>query len=134
MRRLTQLTCSLALGGLSTLAGAQNACLNQAQLATTFTGNTLCMSRGTERWQEFHQSGGALIDYKKGSNDPIDPTKLVGTWSITGTGSNAMLVHTYGNSSYSWQVCGVSGGPYTLTGSGGTLTGGTVLAGQHPCP
>lgn len=101
-------------------------------------GNTLCAVRGSDRWQEQHRgsgSNGELWDYKLGPGNPVDPTKVVGTWSAT-NGANSSLTHTYtGGSSFSWLVCQV-GTTYTLvsTGTAGTITGATVLAGQTSCP
>jgi hypothetical protein len=53
------------------------------------------------QWQEYHQPGGDLIDYKKGNNDPVDPTIKVGTWNISGDS----VTYTYGpGSSYTYGV------------------------------
>ncbi len=113
--------------------------LNQTQLTNTFPGNTLCAQRGTDKWQEQHRELGQLWDYKLGSST-VDPTKHVGSWAITGTGSDALLTHTYGATPYSWQVCrsggvGGVGTGYTLisTGSAGTITGAEVKAGETSC-
>jgi hypothetical protein len=98
-------------------------------------GKTMCAARGGDRWQEFHQVGGNLIDYKLGPSDPVDPTETVGTWSA-GTG---LLTHDYGGGgSYVWAVCR-EGGPtsttFTLVSTtAGTITGVTLQSGQVPCP
>lgn len=101
------------------------------------SGATICATRGSDRWQEFHQSGGALIDWKLGANHPIDPTKQVGTWSAS-NGADATVTHTYGSTSYVWAVCRVgTAAPYTYTlvsTTGGTITGATIVSGPSACP
>ena len=37
-----------------------------------------------DRWQEEHNSSGALYDYKKGPADTVDPRVQVGTWNRSG--------------------------------------------------
>jgi hypothetical protein len=101
-------------------------------------GNTLCAVRGSDKWQEYHQTGGTLIDYKRGPGHPVDPTEAVGTWSAT-NGANATLTHAYtGGSSWVWAVCregGPTGTAFTFVSTtGGTITGATVVAGQVACP
>jgi hypothetical protein len=112
--------------------------LDEAQLSTTFSGNTLCAQRGSDKWQEQHRAGNELWDYKLGSN-AMDPTKLVGSWSISGTGATSVLVHTYGSKTYEWAVCGAGGvgTGYTLiatgTEGGGTISGAEVKSGLTSC-
>ncbi len=134
-------TLFLALGFAGPVS-AQSPCpsgarLNQTQLGNTFPGNTLCAQRSADKWQEQHRTGGQLWDYKLGTSSTMDPTKQVGTWVISGTGSNAVLTHTYGTASYSWAVCGPGGvnTGYTLisTGAAGTISGAEVKAGAVPC-
>jgi len=105
----------------------------------------LCANRGSDIWQEFHQSlgplGNALIDWKRGPTDPVDSSRQLGTWA----GSNiGVVTHSYtGGASYSWRVCRVGSGSaatYTLRSvAGGVITGATVIAGTstqttRPCP
>lgn len=92
-------------------AMAEAACTSTSQitdasaLRTLLAGKTLCATRGTDRWQEFHQAGGALIDYKKGQTDPVDPTKQVGTWTVTGNGSGTQVRYSYGQgANYTYKV------------------------------
>ena len=83
-------------------AGAR---LNEGQLATLLTGRTVCATLGNDRWQEWHGAGGALWDYKRGPNHPVDPSEQVGNWAISGNGNNAVVNYTYGSSRYSYAVC-----------------------------
>ena len=46
--------------------------------AAGYTGST------NDRWQEEHNDGGALFDYKKGPADKVDPRVQVGTWERNG--------------------------------------------------
>jgi hypothetical protein len=108
------------------------------QLQQLVGGNTVCAVRGADQWQEFHQgaSGGALIDFKKGPTDPVDPTATVGTWSAQ-NGANSSLTHTYTDgSSFAWLVCQVTPTTYTFVslGGAGTITGATIRVGQGACP
>jgi len=108
------------------------------------SGNQICACRSGERWQEWHGPAGNLWDYKLGPGHPVDPTKIVGTWSVT-NGANALLTHTYGTTSYSFRVCRI--GPvgstsYTLVSTtAGTVTPVTLLPASAtpvgscaPCP
>jgi hypothetical protein len=120
---------------------------------TFIAGTTVCVARGAERWQEYHAAGGDLIDYKRGPNHPVDPTKKVGTWSITGAqmldprsarparGEGPVLVHTYGSTSYGFAVCVPmaemrrSDPSFVLSSPvAGTFQNVRILAGQVPCP
>ena len=69
--------------------------------------------------QEQHRAGGQLWDYKKGPADRTDPSSQVGTWSIDKTPGDAKLVHTYGSTSYSWQLFKGDGDSYRLCGPNG---------------
>jgi len=102
-------------------------------------GKFVCAARSGETWQEFHQTGGMLFDWKLGPGSTMDPTKQVGTWS-TATGT---VTHTYGATAYTWRVCRTSAGnnpQYTLrSASGGNVVGVTVVSGSFnqvnkPCP
>lgn len=106
-------------------------------LRTFISGTTICMTRAQDRWQEFHAANSDLIDHKRGPNDRVDPTKKVGTWSVSGD----VLRHTYGTTTYSFSVCLASqplpgGGPaYVLSSpTGGTFQNVRILSGQVPCP
>lgn len=103
-------------------------------VANALSGKTVCATLGSQKWQEYHQPGGSLIDYKKGPSDPVDPTKTVGTWSTSGNGNNSRVTYNYGTGgSYSYEVH-LSGGTYTLCGVGGAPTLDVTLpSGQVSC-
>jgi len=62
--------------------------------------------------QEFHASGGVLTDYKKGPSDTVDPTTIVGSWAINGTGScNVQYTYT-GGGSYTYTIWNNGNGTY----------------------
>ena len=90
---------------------AQGACvagLTTAALVTTLSGKYVCAKRTTnnDTWNELHQgttaAGGPIKDYKLGPNDPIDPSKVVGTYSI-GTVQANTVTYNYSD----------AGSPYT---------------------
>lgn len=82
-------------------------------LTTLLTNNMVCVKNANvgqagNAWynQEYHQSGGTLIDYKKGPSDTVDPQKTVGTWAI-GTGPTDCEVtynYTAGNLTFRYNI------------------------------
>lgn len=138
-----RLAALAVLAGMSVQAFAQSvSCpgggspLIAADITTLLSGKTVCATSGGDRWQEYHQAGGALIDYKKGPSDPVDPTKTVGGWSANGSA----ITYNYtdgGISSYSFAVCAASA--TSLSGTFVPLQSGvnipfTLIAGQSACP
>lgn len=108
---------------------------NGGNFTNFITGAQICASRSGDRWQEFHQGGGALFDYKRGPANTVDPTTQVGNWTASNGAST--VTHTYGASSYTWAVCHTGGNSYTLvSATGGTISGATITttAGPTPCP
>lgn len=120
--------------------GAHAACTPASQvkgadnLRSVLQGNTICVALGNERWQEYHQAGGALIDYKKGPDDKKDPSKQVGSWSVSGNGAGTQLRHQYSaGASFTYTVHTIAAGSsYGLCGGGGELIV-TLRAGRGPC-
>jgi hypothetical protein len=80
-------------------------------LSNALAGNTICVAKaGGWQNQEYHQAsgpvGGNLIDYKKGPADPIDPTKAVGVWAISGSGVSTAVTYSYlGGGVGTYSVC-----------------------------
>ncbi|MBV2262299.1 MAG: hypothetical protein KUL79_01920 [Thauera sp.] len=113
-------------------AACSGSSMNQTQLGNVFPGKTVCAQRGSERWQEFHGGGGALIDYKMGPGDAVDPSKQVGTWVIQGTGSAARMVYDYGSGGrYEYRVY-EDNGRYSFC-NGNEVHDATVIEGQSRC-
>jgi hypothetical protein len=102
-----------------------------ADLAALLAGKTVCAAVGNEQWQEFHGgggTGGTLVDYKKGPNDPVDPSTTVGSWSV----ANDMVSYNYGGGgTYAYAVC-QSGNTLDFCGAR-NITGATLRAGQTAC-
>ncbi|MGB5830720.1 MAG: hypothetical protein WBG92_01845 [Thiohalocapsa sp.] len=103
-------------------------------LATLLTGNTVCVGDGSP-WeaQEYHQSGGTLIDWKQGATDPIDPTEQVGSWAISGTGTDRTVDYTYGSTTYINKVYDNGNDAYSFCNNLGNETVGTIETGQVDC-
>lgn len=124
-------------GGTTRVTNGTPANPNSGGTFTNFiTGATICAVRGSDRWQEFHASNFDLVDWKMGPGHAVDPREKVGTWSAS-NGANAAVTHDYGGGGvHTWAICRVGTGfTYTLvSGTGGTVTGATVLAGQVACP
>ena len=107
-----------------------------ANLTKLIEGNTVCATRGSERWQEQHRAGGQLWDYKRGPTDPIDPTKQVGTWSISMAMGGTVTYSYTGGPNFTYSVHDEGGGASYSFCSGGTeiVTGATFLSGSTSCP
>ena len=123
----------LLLGGLGLAGQAAAVCsgsaLDQTQLSTAFSGKTVCAQRAGDRWQEYHQVGGALIDWKMGPGHAVDPSKQVGTWSAMSSG----LAYNYGSGgNYTYQVFDNNNGTYSFCNGAEMLV--TVRSGQGACP
>jgi hypothetical protein len=115
--------------------------MNQTEITRTFGGNTVCASVGggatLEQWAEYHTgttgAGGPLVAYKRGPNHPVDPQKTVGSWSVVGTGNNAVVRYNYGaGGTYDYSVCSTgTTGTHDLCGQRNVRV--TVRTGQVSC-
>jgi len=83
-------------------------------LFQTLGNNTVCVSNGSHGWesQEEHltvpdASGYQLFDYKRGTTDPIDPRKQVGSWSISTSDAGTVVTYLYSDG-------GQTSGPYSF--------------------
>lgn len=98
-------------GGVAKAACPNGTYLNSGQLITTLNGKYVCAKRQVggkiDIWNEFHRGVGAgpfpVIDYKKGPNDPVDPSKPVGTYVIN---NDDTVSYNYGDPDgpYSYRV------------------------------
>lgn len=100
-------------------------------------GKTICVGSAPRfDAQEYHDALGALIDYKRGQPAPgnVDPTKQVGTWSITGTDTRGVLIrYDYGGGTvYSYQLWDNGGGSYSFCSANPEVKA-TIKSGQVPC-
>lgn len=117
--------------------------LNATQIGQTLANQRVCATlvtgSVTERWAELHQSAGAgasaggnVVDYKKGPTDPVDPSKIMGTWSIVGPQSGGPLVrYNYGaGGTYDYTVCQQNGNLHFCGAAHGgrNITGATLAA------
>ena len=132
-------------------AAQSNPCPNPGRLSATAIqalvgvgGRYFCSLRGAtnEKWNETHVGGAAtgnVQDFKKGASSVVDPTKVVGTYAITGTG-NGIIAYNYDgdpNSPYRYQVIGA--GPYSfcnvVTGETFSVSATTApTASENSCP
>ncbi len=122
-------------GNVSTTDGVDGAPYTLSELLYQ---KTVCVSSGAS-WeaQEFHGGsssvGGPLIDWKRGPVDPIDPTEQVGTWNISGTGTDTKVNYVYGSTTYSNSVWDHGDGTYSFCNQLGNETIATIKAGQVAC-
>jgi hypothetical protein len=92
----------------------------KAEVKALLEGNTACVppvTQPTMEAQELHLAGGALIDYKKGSGHPVDPSTQVGTWAVTGAdGRGVFVTYDYGNGQvYNYAVWNNNDNPRTYS-------------------
>lgn len=107
--------------------------LDAAAISALLGGNTVCVPTTTiptMTWQELHvgtatSTTGALIDYKRGPGDAVDPSETVGTWTVNANGGaqQATVTHAYsgGGGTYIYSVHSISGTNY------GFCVGGTEI-------
>ena len=90
---------SLPALSLAACAGPSSVRVATAEaMNTLLKGNTVCVPAVTQPTmdaQELHQAGGALVDYKRGPGHPVDPSKQVGSWTVT-AGRSTFVTHNYG--------------------------------------
>lgn len=120
------------------------------QLTTLLTGKTVCDANATydscakhpERnpciikmgIQEQHRSGGQLWDYKMGPSDAVDPTVLVGEWSITGNDADTVVNYAYppGGTPAAYKVFDAGAGTYYFC-SGTTIVATAKITSAPNC-
>ena len=147
----TPLTGSAAQGNAGVSITANTA--STTSLAGLLTGKMVCVRNsdvgrtpGTNWYnQEWHQTGGGLTDYKMGPGHAVDPSKLIGSWSITGTtGCNLTYNYTDGNITFNYnvfqngtnytfcQIAPIIGSPANFTIPSTQIMGGTSLQSCGP--
>jgi hypothetical protein len=131
---------ALGMAGAAAAQGASCPCgsgtrLMGGALNQALAGQTVCASRGGDRFADFHAAGGSLVAYRRGPGDPVDPTKETGRWAIEGDRANAHVVYAYGPNRYRYYVCrdGTQVHFCGLDAESRHLTGATMRAGQVAC-
>ena len=96
----------LAFTSSHAMAACPTTGLTGTQLVSLVSGKYACATRGGDKWDELHQGTGFgpsnVEDYKLGPTDPVDPTKVVGTYTISNGQSPDTISYNYGD----------PGGPY----------------------
>lgn len=74
--------------------------LTTPTISSVLSGNSVdANAPDGENWKEIHCSAGALQKVGQGVGDPVDPQRVVGTWSTSGN----TVTYTYtGLPSYNW--------------------------------
>ena len=108
---------------------------NAGQIASLLVGNTACYPVASPYTNQEYLSGGNITDYKKGPSDPIDPSKVIGTYVID-SGQGGEIVYTYTGSpnlSFTYTVWGpVATGEYDFCVGSTPLAGGPVRIAAGP--
>lgn len=125
----------LLLVSSEAMAACTGTPLTQTQLSQQLTGNTVCATRSSESWQELHQTGGALVDFKLGPGHPVDPSETVGSWSIGGSTQVASVTYNYGSGggTYTYRVYPNGGNNFSFC-VGSTDLPTTIKVGGGACP
>lgn len=101
-------------------------------LSSSLSLNTVCVgSAGNWQNQEYHAGTGSIIDWKLGTSDPKDPTKTIGSWSLS---VNTVVYSYTGAGSFTYTVWQQTNGSLDFCSGTSTVVNGTVKAGQGPCP
>jgi hypothetical protein len=120
----------------------QLAAVNIKNLLAPASGSSIaCVgTSGNYTNQEVLQNSltGNITDYKKGPSDPIDPSKVIGTYTIT-SGPPGQIAYSYaGGPIEVYEVYGtvpVTSGSYDFcTGGSLTATVNVFIGSAGPCP
>jgi hypothetical protein len=105
--------------------------LSGNQIASLLGSRTACVPPAGPPWQnqEAHTgtTSGNIVDFKKGPSDPIDPSKTIGTYSISGGSGNGTITYSYtGGGTFSYTVFGTP--PFNTPKTYDFCAGATPLA------
>ncbi len=124
---------------IATLAMAQtcpgSSRLPASVIQSSVAGNYVCVGNYPNAdWNELH-SGSNVIDYKKGPNDPVDPSSTVGTFAVTSSGTDGVITYNYngGGGTYSYYVQPAGGSQYYFCPSTGAAPVITVTIQPSHC-
>ena len=109
--------------------------LAEEKLTSLLAGNTVCVgSANNWQGQEFHKSGGDLIDWKQGKSSVVEPPTKVGSWSVSGTDELSKVNYTYGGAKYNDSVYDIGGGRYSFCDQNSNETIALkIMPGQVAC-
>lgn len=141
MRRwLVTLVCLLAFTGHQTLAQscapvAAVQRLSASAIRSIVADKYVCVGAGADVVSNELHTGGSIIDYKKGPNDPIDPSSLVGSYTVVHSDNGGIISYTYlsGGEIYSYHVQAAGGNHYDFCPVGGAGQAVTVLIRPAHC-
>lgn len=134
----------ILVGGSAVPSQSTTQSLLAPPLSELLTNNTICVG-SAPIWdhQEWHQPGGDLWDWKQGDGHlnpsaTVDPTKRLGTWAITGSGTATQVQHNYTASGgplvYSFTVWKNPDGTYSFCDDANTEKAfGRIYVGEISC-
>jgi hypothetical protein len=150
MKRLLIVLGWLVFVGISNdaLAAAPTGCRGDriADIQTALENKFVCAARtnGKDTWSEEHNTGGILVEYAKGPNNPVDPRKQVGTWSVLANNTpGAQVRYNYTgdpNSPYTWTLFSLGNNSYLFCTNNGLTPVATAnitslpVNPSNPCP
>lgn len=138
----------LVLSSISATAAADCSTNPVSNPGSVFSGYQIngTKSDNTETYQEVHAVGGTLCEVAQGLNDPVDPSKTVGTWTSSASSDAAVagtVTYSYSNAGpYMFYVyAGAASYPagtgtyYFCSSAGGSVVvTGTLVTAQVTCP
>lgn len=132
--------CSLLLIGNHAMAqtcseATPSSKLSASAIRSIVVGNYVCVgSYPNAAWNELH-AGGILIDYKKGPKDPVDPSIMVGTYTIAPSAEGGVITYTYnsGSGTYSYHMQPAGGDRYRFCPADGSSQAVTAAIRQSHC-
>lgn len=97
--------------------------LSDSSIAAAVTSKMVCVgSPSVWNNQEYHATGGSIVDYKHGSAPGKDPTKTIGSWATSG-GAAGVITYTYTPGPTIGYMVSMSGSTlYFCAPGAGTLT------------
>jgi hypothetical protein len=131
----------MMIGGSASAYAACSAATGYSQLmgtdiATLLVGSIACYPTASPYTNQEFLSGGSITDYKKGPSDPIDPSKVIGTYVIQNGRNGSITYHYSGGPSYTYTVWGavpVTSGNYDFCVGSTPITVRVALGSSGPC-
>ncbi len=107
---------------------------------SSLQGKRVVASQGADQWNEEHcSSNGDLIEIARGTGDPIDPTRQVGTWSGEDAGATVTYTYTENASAFTFTVRAETVSPdvgdeIVFCDGNAEVARGTIQASAGVCP
>jgi hypothetical protein len=135
MRRVLFLSAAMLIG-MSGAAWA--ACTAETRvstdLTTLFLGKRIQAAGGTGSWHEHHGASNVLTECAQGSTSTVDPTHVVGMWTINSPGTQfETITYDYGGTNkFEFTVHSNGGSNYSFCQGATERASGNLVSGVCP--